>query len=405
MGNELRSVFEFHSAGRIIFGRNAIKQLPQALVPLNVKRVLVITDPILVRIGMLETVLEPLTKAGYDLGLFDGGEPEPTQAMVEKAIDFGRQFVPDAVLGLGGGSNIDCAKLVANVLSHHGGLHDYVGENRIPGPVLPIVAVPTTSGTGSEVSAAAVFTDTTRHIKVSTLSQYLRPRLALVDPVLSQTCPPKVTADAGIDALVHAIEAFTAIDNEHYPLPTGETSVYQGKNPFADLYAEKTIQLVGRYLKRAVQDGSDLEAREGMSLAATMGGLAFSNAGVALVHAMEYPVGGAVHVSHGAGNGLLLPYVMQYNEMTRMTEFARIAQLLGADTSKLTLEGASQKAIEMIIKLRKDIGIPNQLRELGVKPEQLKGFAEKAISIQRLMRVNPRYPSMEEILHIYEQAF
>src|SRR5438105_3890498 len=183
---------------------------------------------------------------------------------------------------------------------------------------------------------AFVVTDTTKQIKVSCLSQHLRPAAAVVDPLLTLTCPPKVTADSGIDALTHAIEAFTAVDNDRFPLPPGEQTVYQGKNPLADLTAREAIALVGKYLRRAVKDGTDLEARDGMALAATLGGLAFSNAGVALVHAMEYPVGGGVHGSHGAGNGLLLPFVMEFNRPKRVPEFAAVARLLGEDTRDLS---------------------------------------------------------------------
>src|SRR5207247_201069 len=205
---------------------------------------------------------------------------------------------------------------------------DYLGDDRIPGPTLPVVCVPTTAGTGSEVSGAAALTDTDNAVKVSCLSPFLRPDAAVVDPLLTVSCPPKVTADSGIDALTHAIEAYTACDNDAFPLPSGEKSVYQGKNPMADAMAEKAIRLVGRFLKRAVKDGNDLEARDGMALAATLAGLAFSNAGVALVHAMEYPVGGAVHVSHGAGNGLLLPFVMRCNLEKRADVYSAVALVL-----------------------------------------------------------------------------
>src|SRR5262249_27638922 len=153
-----------------------------------------------------------------------------------------------------------------------------------PGPVLPLVCVPTTAGTGSEVSAATVLTDTEQQIKVGILSNFLRPLIALVDPLLTLSCPPKVTADSGIDALTHALEAFTAVDNAHFPLPPGERSVYQGHTPFGDMVSEKAIELIGRFLRRAVKNGQDQEAREGMALAATLGGLAFSNVGVAAVH-------------------------------------------------------------------------------------------------------------------------
>ena len=191
-----------------------------------------------------------------------------------------------------------------------------------------------------------------------------------------------------------------------FPLPSGEKTVYQGKNPIADLMAVEAIQLIGRFLRRAVRDGSDLEARDGMALAATLAGLAFSNSGVALVHAMEYPVGGAVHVSHGAGNGLLLPYVLRFNLPKRMREFAAIGEKLGVTQSTDLPEENAEQTIRAIERLRVDIGIPTRLRDIGVKEEMLRGFAEKAFAIKRLMRVNPRMPQSEdEILEIYRAAW
>ena len=242
-----------------------------------------------------------------------------------------------------------------------------------------------------------MFTDTDNQIKVGVLSNYLRPAAAIVDPLLTRQCPPKVTADSGIDALTHAIEAYTAVDNATFPLPPGETSVYQGKHPFGDMCAEKAITLVGKFLRRAVRDGNDLEARDGMALAGDAGGLAFSNVGVALVHAMEYPVGAAVHCSHGAGNGLLLPFVMRFNLPAREEEFGYIAELLGEDTTGEFEAGAAEAAIKAVEDLRSDIGIPHRLRDIGVKEEMLPPFAEKAFSFKRLMRVNPRYPTQAEI--------
>jgi alcohol dehydrogenase class IV len=343
--------------------------------------------------------------AGRAVEVFDGGEPEPSLGMVLTGIAAAKAFRPDTIIGLGGGSNMDAAKLAAVVLGHGGDVRDYVGENKVPGPILPLVCVPTTAGTGSEVSQAAVFTNTDINLKVSVLSYYLRPAAAVVDPLLTVSCPPKVTADSGIDALTHAIEGFTAVDNAAYPLPPGETSVYQGKNPFADMCAERAITLVGKFLRRAVRDGTDLEARDGMALAATLGGLAFSNAGVALVHAMEYPVGAAVHCSHGAGNGLLLPYVMRYNMPARDEAFGYVAELLGDDTTGDNESQAADAAIRAVEELRADIGIPTRLRDLGVAEDMLRPFAEKAFSFKRLMRVNPRYPTEAEIEHIYRSAY
>jgi alcohol dehydrogenase len=214
-----------------------------------------------------------------------------------------------------------------------------------------------------------------------------------------------LTADSGIDALTHAIEAYTAVDNEHFPLPAGERTVYQGRHPLGECLAEKAIALIGANLRRAVHHGDDLSAREGMSLGALLAGLSFSNIGVALVHALEYPLGGATHCSHGAGNGLLLPFVMRFNLPARRKEFAAIARLLGEDTSGLAEERAAEKAITAVERLREDIGIPRRLRELGVQRPQLGAFAEKALSIKRILRVNPRPVTMSDLVGILEAAF
>jgi alcohol dehydrogenase class IV len=300
---------------------------------------------------------------------------------------------------------MDLAKITATVLAHGGGPRDYVGDDKVPGPIFPLICVPTTAGTGSEVSAAAVLTDSDNHMKVGVLSNWMRPRVAVVDPLLTVSCPPKVTADSGIDALTHAVEAYTAVDNEAFPLPPGERTVYQGRHLMGDLLAEKAIALIGRNLRRAVADGKDLEAREGMALGATLAGMAFSNVGVAAVHALEYPVGGAVHCSHGAGNGLLLPAVMRFNLPARLPQFATIAKLLGEDVLGLTEAQAAERAVTAVEKLRDDIGIPRRLRDLGVKEEQLRPFAEKTFGIRRILRVNPRPVTADDLEGIYRSAF
>jgi alcohol dehydrogenase class IV len=400
----MRETWTFHSAGQLVFGPGAVQQLGELAAKLKIGRMFVVTDARLVSAGLVEPVQASLAAAGIKLEVFDGGQPEPALELADQCVAQARTFQPDGVLGLGGGSNMDLAKVVALLLAHGGTCRDYVGDGKVPGPVLPLVCVPTTSGTGSEVTAASVLSDTQNKVKVGVLSNYLRPRLALVDPRLTLTCPAKVTADSGIDALTHAIEAYTAIDNAQFPLPAGETSVYQGRHPLGDCFAEKAISLVGQHLVQAVKRPGDLAAREGMSLAATLAGLAFSNVGVALVHAMEYPVGGAVHCSHGEGNGLLLPFVMRYNLPGREAEFARIAALLGEDTTGLSTAQAADRAIGAVEKLKGAIGIPARLGDLGVKAQQLPGFAEKAFAIKRILRVNPRPVSQQDILEIFEAA-
>jgi len=400
----MRETWTFHCAGQLLFGRNSARQLGEVAVRQGAKRLLIATDMVLVKTGLVDRIRTPLDENHIQLEVFTGGEPEPSFRAAEACIETGKNFKPDAILGLGGGSNMDLAKITATVLTHGGKLRDYVGDDRIPGPILPLICMPTTAGTGSEVSAAAVLTDNENAVKVGVLSNYLRPRVAIVDPLLTLSCPPKLTADSGIDALTHAIEAYTAVDNETFPLPAGERSVYQGRHPLGDCLAEKAIALIGANLRKAVKEGSDLVAREGTALGATLAGLAFSNVGVALVHALEYPVGGAMHCSHGAGNGLLLPYVMRFNLPVRRQEFAAIARLLGEDINGLSEEAAAERAIVAVERLRYDIGIPQRLRDLGVQQTQLCLFAEKAFSIKRILRVNPRSMTVEDLEGILRSA-
>jgi alcohol dehydrogenase class IV len=401
----MRTTWTFHSAGQLIFGRNATQQLGDIAARLGARRILLVTDPILVKAGLVESVHVPFSESGVVVEVFSGGEPEPSTRAADQAIALGREFRPDAVLGLGGGSNMDLAKITATVLTHGGKPLDYAGDDKIPGPVMPLLCLPTTAGTGSEVSAASVLTDLEQKIKVGILSNHLRPKVALVDPLLTVSCPPKVTADSGIDALTHAIEAYSAVDNALFPLPLGERSVYQGRHPFGDMFAEKAVTLIGKYLRHAVAHGADLDAREGMALAATLAGLAFSNVGVAVVHALEYPVGGATHCSHGAGNGLLLPFVMRYNLPARRHQFAILARLLGADVEGKSEAEAAEAAISAVEQLRADIGIPLRLRDLGVTEAQLRPFAEKAFGIKRILRVNPRMPTVDDLESILRAAF
>ena len=401
----MRTTWTFHTAGQLVFGRHAAARLGEIAGRLGVRRVFVVTDPVLLKAGLVEPIHGPLSEAGVAVEVFSGGEPEPSLRAALAAVAASRDFRPDGVVGLGGGSNMDLAKITAVLLTHGGKPLDYAGDDKIPGPILPLLCVPTTAGTGSEVSAASVLSDTENQMKVGILSNYLRPAVAVVDPLLTVSCPPKVTADSGIDALTHAIEAYTAVDNADFPLPPGERSVYQGRHPFGDMLAERAVSLIGAHLRRAVRDGSDLEAREGMALGATLAGMAFSNVGVAAVHALEYPVGGATHCSHGAGNGLLLPYVMRYNAPARPAAFASLARLLGEDVAGLGDEAAAERAVAAVERLRDDIGVPSRLRDLGVTEAQLRPFAEKAFGVRRILRVNPRTPTVDDLEGILRAAF
>jgi alcohol dehydrogenase class IV len=225
----------------------------------------------------------------------------------------------------------------------------------------------------------------------------------VVDPDLTRTCPPRVRADSGIDALTHAIEAHTARDFSR--LAPEQVAGYEGRNPLGECLAERAIALIGQHLVAAVTQPQNDAACEGMCLAATIAGMAFSNCAVALVHALEYPLGGALHCSHGAGNGLLLPYVMRFNQPERKAAFARIAALLGEDVAGLSEDAAAERAILAVEKLRRAIGIPERIRDIGGRPEQLPSFAEKAFAIKRLLAVNPRAATQDDLLGILQAAY
>ncbi len=405
MSTSQRDYWSFFSAGRIVFGSGSVKRLAPLIQPWRAMRALIVADEPLVRAGVVARVEAPLRAAGLSVDVFDGGQPEPSFAIADQAIAFAKNARPDVLFGVGGGSNMDLAKVVATVLTHGGTCRDYAGFGNVPGPVTPLVCIPTTAGTGSEVSHAAVLTDTENQMKISILSHYLRPALALVDPELTLTCPPRATADSGIDALTHAIEGMTATRYNELDVPADEPFPYDGKQPIADCVAERAIELIGKHLVTAFREPGNLAAREGMALAATLAGLAFSNSAVAAVHALEYPLGGALHCSHGAGNGLLLPYVMRYNLSVRIPEFARIARLLGEDTVGISEEEAAQRAVTAVERLRREVGIPDRIRDIGGTLEQLPTFAKKAFAIKRLMLLNARRPTEADLLAILKAAY
>jgi len=401
----MRTTWTYEAPGRIVFGPGAVEQVGLWAARLAWRKILIVTDKDLVRVGAAERVNDSLAEYGIRASEYDGGQAEPGFALVDHCVAAARAFGPDAILGLGGGSNLDLAKITAAVLAHGGSPRDYIGEDKIPGPVPPLICIPTTAGTGSEISCSCVLTDEEQHVKVSALSWHLRPRLAIVDPTLTVTCPKQVTADSGIDALVHAIEALTVINALDFPVPDEDASIYQGRNLLSDSHAEKAIRLIGAHLLTAHREPDNLPARSGMSLAASLAGLAFVNSGLALVHALEYPLGGLVKISHGAGNGLFLPHVMRFNLPTRTAEYARVAELLGCETKHLTSSAAAHTAIDKVVELQRALNIPQRLRDVGVTQEQLPILADRTLAIRRLLRLNPRPVSGEQVLGILNAAW
>ena len=395
---------------QVVFGDGALGEIGElAREAGGRERVLLVTDPAIIAAGHVARALEKLRSAGLDVITFDEVNPNPTTATVDAGLRVARGRSIDLIVGLGGGSALDAAKGINLLLTNGGAICDYWGDPPPDvlarrAPLLPMILVPTTAGTGSEVTAASVLCDTDSGSKFGILSNHLRPKVAIIDPMLTVSCPPKVTAASGIDAITHAVEAYTAIDNEAFPLPEGESTVYQGRHPLADVLAERAIELVGRHLRRAVDDGSDLEAREGMALAAMLAGMAFSNVGVAVVHALEYALNKTAHTPHGLGCGLLLPYVMRFNATARPSRMSRIAELLGEEVAGLDAETAAKQAVTAVERLKADIGIPVGMSEVGVRAEQIPDMAKAAFAVKRILRVNPRSVTQENLESILQSA-
>jgi alcohol dehydrogenase len=308
---------------------------------------------------------------------------------------------PDLIVALGGGSCIDLAKIVATWLTHGGQVADYYGENKLPGPVMPIIAIPTTAGTGSEVSPVAIVTDDQLHMKVGLSDNRLRPAVALLDPELTLKLPPAITAATGMDALTQAIEGYYGKD--HRWVEAEGDPIYQGANPMSDLLAERAIALIAEHLPVAVHQGANLEARSGMLLGNILSALAFSNSGVSWVHAVAYPIADVAPRPHGELVGLLLPWGMRYNAAAAPGKLARIGELLGAP-AKASREARIEAGIARVFSLLDTLGLPSRLSSIGVRAEHIEGIVERSLGIERLNRLNPRRPSREALVALLQEA-
>lgn len=389
------------SPAAIVFGRGQRRALGTIASRLG-KKALVCTDARFAASQVMREMLDDLASNGAIVRVFDGTEAELPASCIQACVDFCADFRPDVIVGVGGGSCMDMAKLVSLLLTYGSPLDRYYGEFKVPGPVIPVIAIPTTAGTGSEVTPVAVLGDSARDLKVGISSPYLIPHAAICDSELTVTCPPGLTALSGADALTHAIEAFTAVKHPR----TSELSqqrVFVGKNLFADQHALTAIRVIHEYLPRAVADGSDLEARDRVMLGSVSAGIAFGVAGTAAAHAIQYPVGALTHTAHGLGVASLLPYVMKFNAASCMDELAQIGQAIGVERG--SREATAADAIRGIRELLACIGIPRTLAELKVPEHKLDWVAEQSLLSVRLINNNPRKLQLADVKEIVSNAF
>ncbi len=402
------SVWEFKISDRIKFGLNAVKELGSDIKNFPGEKVVIITDQGIKKAGILDYVKGIIKD--FDFVIFDEVEADPSLETFKKAVAFAKENNSEIFIGLGGGSPIDVAKVISVIAKYGGNVEDYIappiGKGKpIIGSGYPMIAIPTTSGTGSEVSPASVLTLTDKDLKVGISSQMQRPNLAIIDPLLTVSVPPKVTASTGIDALCHAIESYTTKKYWHKSKPEDPEGrpIYGGTTVFTDLFAEKAIELIANNLREAYNNGENIEARTNMALASIMAGISFTNAGLGAVHAMSFPLGGKFHVPHGVANAILLPVVMEFNAKGNFRAFKKIAELMGECIEGLPDREAALKSAEAVKELCKNVGIPN-MSEFGVKEDDLPQMAADTMKIQRLLSGNPRRISEEDILSIFKNA-
>lgn len=384
--------FSFATTAQILCETGAAQRLASLCRERGAQRVLIVTDPGITRFGLLDGVLPGFAAVGVAVEVFDQVIADPPEAIVLNAVERARELGAELVIGLGGGSSMDVAKLVA-LLAHPGcaqSLKDIYGVGNARGPRLPLIQVPTTAGTGSEVTQIAIIT-TGETTKMGVVSPVLLPDLAVLDAELTLGLPPAVTAATGIDAMVHAIEAYTSKIK---------------KNPLSDLLAREALRLLAANLHEAVYNGHNREARQAMLLGALLAGQAFANAPCAAVHALAYPLGGHFHIPHGLSNALVLPEVLRFNAPAAAPLYAELAPLLLGERCKG--EGTGQRCAEFITELaalNERCGLPSRLRDAGVPETMLPTLARDAMLQQRLLVNNPREVSEADALAIYQAAY
>ncbi|MCS0331391.1 L-threonine dehydrogenase [Vibrio diabolicus] len=370
-----------------LMGAGCLKDAADSIQSQGFKKGLIVTDKILNQIGVVKQVQDLLTERDVATIVYDGTQPNPTITNVNDGLALLKENECDFVISLGGGSPHDCAKGIALVASNGGKIGDYEGVDQSAKPMLPLVSINTTAGTASEMTRFCIITDEERHIKMAIVDKHTTPLMSVNDPELMLAKPASLTAATGMDALTHAIEAYVSI----------------AATPITDAVAIKAIELIQAHLRTAVKNGENLEAREQMAYAQFMAGMAFNNASLGYVHAMAHQLGGFYDLPHGVCNAILLPHVQRYNAQVCPERLRDVAKAMGVDVEGMSAEQGAAAAIDAIVELAKDVGIPSGIKELGAKLEDIPTLADNALK-DACGFTNPKQATHEEISKIFEEA-
>ncbi|EFP66045.1 Alcohol dehydrogenase 2 [Ralstonia pickettii] len=386
----MSSSYHFQTVKHIVHGAGSLALLPEklALLDVPVKRIALITQPVMEQNGVIGRVVQALAARDIEARIVRGVEPEPTIENVETV--FREQiapFAPDAILSIGGGSVLDAAKLFAVRLTNEQPLREWLGIDLIKRPGIPLVLVPTTAGTGSEVTPNAIVTLPDEELKVGIVSRHLLPQVVILDAELTFDLPKPITAATGIDAFVHSLESYISTK----------------ANPVSDMFAMESMRLIGANLVEAYQNGRSVKAREAMMLGSMYGGLALTAAGTAAVHALAYPLGGMFGITHGVANAMLLPHVMSFNKDAIVGRLGNVARALDISSHDTDDETAADALIEQLTEWTDVVQIPQDLRQFGVSETHLDVLAEAASKVKRLLGNNPKPLSHADIKAIYQR--
>lgn len=378
----------YHMPTRIIFGPGRMLEAGKEAKAMGKKAFLVTGRKAMKKLGVTDRLIDNLKSSGLDVTLFDKTEPNPSKETVHEGAELLKKEKADLVIGLGGGSALDAAKAIAVIASSGGDIWDYVGMDKITNPVLPIIAIPTTAGTGSEVTHIAVVSDKRNKLKDAVVSHHIFPQVALVDPELMIYMPQYVTASTGIDVLAHAIETYTS----------------NFAQPISGTLALRAIELCSRNLPIASLKEKDIEARANMALASTLAGMAIAQSDTTVAHIIGEALGAFFNVDHGVAVGILLPYVMEYNLCTNLQKFAEIAHAMGERIESLMLREAALKSVDAAKCLLTDINLPLRLRDIGIKEDLITEMTDYVMR-PGATATNPRIVSREDVLRIFKEAF
>lgn len=373
---------------RNLFGEDSVQEAGTLMQSLGGKKALIVTDSFLAASGMAASIQEILQKAGVHSVVFGGAEPNPKDTNVVSGLEVFRKGNCDSIISLGGGSSHDCAKAIGLVASNAGNIRDYEGVDKSTKPMCPMIAINTTAGTASEITRFCIITDTSRHVKMAIVDWRVTPQIAINDPKLMVGMPPSLTAATGMDALTHAIEAYVSTD----------------ANPLTDAAALMAITMITQYLPKAVANGTYMKARDKMAYGQYLAGIAFNNASLGYVHAMAHQLGGFYNLPHGVCNAILLPHVEEFNLIGNANRFRDIAKAMGENIDGLSTMDAARKAIAAIRQISEQVGIPKNLRELGVKEEDFGIMAENAMK-DVCQLTNPRKATREQVIGIFKAAY